>query len=277
MTSTTAITRFDAQLGALPAVGLDDVEQLSGQARFDQKFLISAEALERLIEPLATHLSVLEVDGARTVTYTSRYFDTPELLTYHAHRQGRRRRYKMRTRHYGDPGAAMLEVKCKGRRGQTVKYRRPHTSESPDLLNVDGVAFVAANLAAHYGFDAPDGLVASVRTRFERTTFVDLELGERLTVDRSLVVTGPPGSKARHIAFDEGHAIVESKSISRHPRARRALHAAGARPGRLSKYCMGVVALRDDIAGNRWRRSLRRLSPQAVDSAAGTAATGVIG
>lgn len=276
MTPTAVVARFDAQIDGLAAVGLADVEELSSQARFDQKFLISVDALQRLIEPLSAHLAVLEVAGERSVTYSSRYFDTPDLRTYHDHRQGRRRRFKVRTRHYGDPGASMLEVKCKGKRGQTVKYRRPHTALSPDVLNDDGVVFVAASLASHYGFGAPGGMVASAQTRFVRTTFVDLEGGERLTVDRSLVVAGSPRSNGTHIAFNEAYAIVESKSVSRHPRARRALSVAGARPGRLSKYCMGVVALHDNIAGNRWRRSLRQLAPRVIDAGPVDGAAGAV-
>ena len=71
----------------------------------------------------STH-RVLEIDGRRVFGYRSTYFDTPDLRLFRDHVQRRRRRYKCRTREY-DSGVRMFEVKLKGARGRTVKYRMP--------------------------------------------------------------------------------------------------------------------------------------------------------
>ena len=66
---------------------------------------------------------MLDIDGRRVFGYESTYFDTPDCEQYRAHRQGRRRRYKVRSRSYVDTGLSMFEVKTKGLRGATVKHR----------------------------------------------------------------------------------------------------------------------------------------------------------
>ncbi|WP_230854391.1 VTC domain-containing protein [Arthrobacter terrae] len=75
---------------------------------------------------LGKDFRALEIGPRRVFEYESVYFDTPELEQFRAHRQGRRRRYKVRTRTYVDSGLCMFEVKFKGQRGQTVKHRMPY-------------------------------------------------------------------------------------------------------------------------------------------------------
>lgn len=252
----TAGAVLEERVAALPPVGLDDVRAVSVLERLDRKHLVHVDALDVMIDELPDGVAVLEVDGERRGIRHSVYFDTPDLATYRAHRQGRRRRFKVRTRHYGQSSAAMLEVKCKGNRGQTAKYRTPHPGPSPEVLSAEGVAFAAATVRRHYGFEPRLDLVPTLETRFVRTALIDLTRGERLTIDRELrVVTG-----GRTFAFDEQWAIVELKAARRHPTARLALKRAGAKRGRMSKYCLGVAVSHPGVPSNPWRWSLRRLA-----------------
>ena len=237
-----------------PAVGLDDIESVSLLGRFDQKYLVRLDRLPDLIEVLGD-VAVLEVDGSRCIDYTSVYFDSAELHSYRAHRQGRRRRYKVRTRHYGDPSATMLEVKLKGDRGRTVKHRQAHGAGSPGALDQAGRGFVEATIRAAYGSMQIPPLRPTLVTKYTRTTLVDMAAGVRLTVDRGLRVR----TESECARFGRHYAIVESKSAERRPAAHRQLLRVSARPQRLSKYCLGVGALVSDLACNPWQHQLRQL------------------
>lgn len=243
----------------LPPVTLAEVEPVSLLGRFDRKFLVDESQLLQLVAGFGSHGRVLEVEGERSTPYSTVYFDTPDRSTYRAHAQGRRNRFKVRTRHYGDPSTAVLEVKVKGVRGRTMKHRCPHGPDDPASLDDESFAFIAEVLDEAYAVEPPPDLAPSILTSFRRTTLADLADGIRVTIDRDLLVTDP--ALGEPVALGEALAIVEVKSPTLPSRIERVLLSAGARPQRLSKYCLGVVALHPAIPGNRWRPQLRRLLP----------------
>lgn len=247
---------LDAQLAALAPIGLGEAEFVALPARFERKYVVDEQRLADFVDRVAPTHSVLEIDGRRVATHSTVYFDTADLAAYRAHVQGRRRRYKVRTRHYGDPGAAMLEVKLKGLRGATVKQRCPHPGPDLTHLGDDALRFVESVVRDVYGFGVAPGLAPALVTTYRRTTLVDLDAGVRVTIDRDLRV----GAGDEAVALGRGTAIVETKSVSPRPAVERMLLANGVRPQRLSKYCMGVVALNPEVAGNPWRRQMRRLA-----------------
>ena len=243
------------ELEALPSVDLTQLFALADlQKRFDRKFVVEIELLPELLASLGA-VRVLEVDGRRSTSYTSTYFDTPDLLTYRDHLQRRRRRFKIRTRHYGDPDRAMLEVKCKGFRGQTIKHRVEHPGPTPFELGPDAERFVAQVLASEYGHELPRGLSPIAVSRFERITLADLDASERVTIDLGLQVE----ANGRLVELGRDHAVVETKSPQRSGSAARSLRQLGLRPDRVSKYCVGIAASHDEIRGNPWMPVLRRL------------------
>lgn len=250
---------FDDVIAGFSPVTLAGVEPVSLLGRFDRKFLLDEAQLLQLVAGFGSDGRVLEVNRERSTPYSTVYFDTPDRMTYRAHAQGRRNRFKVRTRHYGDPSAAMLEVKVKGLRGRTEKHRCAHPGPDPAALDQDSFAFVAAVLDEAYAVEPPADLGPSILTSFRRTTLADLTRGIRVTIDRALHVTDP--ALAEPVALGDGLAIVEVKSPALPSPVERLLLSAGARPQRLSKYCLGVMALHPAIPGNRWRPQLRRLLP----------------
>lgn len=251
--SATAVSGVDA----LQPIGLDAIVVQADLAhRYDAKYVVPVGRLPELMDLWSGRMRVLEIDGRRATAYRSTYFDTPDLRTYRDHLQRRRRRFKIRTRHYGDPSAAMLEVKLKGRDGQTVKYRRPHPERDSTELGPVSLAFVEETLRGVYDMDLPTPLAAIATTIFERTTLVDLDAGERITIDLGLTVE----SEGQRIELGAEHAVLETKSLRRRGAATGELYARGLRPDRVSKYCLGVVASRDEVRGNPWIPVLRRIA-----------------
>jgi hypothetical protein len=244
----------------LPPIALADAVDVAAlQRRFDHKFLVEAARLPALLEQLPG-MRALEVDGRRATSYTSIYLDTPDLRSYRDHVQRRRRRWKIRTRDYGDGAIPMLELKLKGHRGQTIKERWPHPDPERLVLGPRGRVLVGDALRTHYGFGLPDELRHSVTTRYTRITLVDAAAGERITIDLGLQVD----LHGQRLLLGTDDAVVETKSPYRRGQAVEALQALGQRPQRLSKYCVGVAASHGDLRGNPWMPALRRLSPGAV-------------
>jgi len=111
-----------AATAGLPPIDLESVAaQAELQNRVDRAYLVPLKDFPALVTGLGPDLRVVESVGRRSFGYESVYFDTPDLLTYRAHLQRRRRRFKARTRTYLDSGLCMFEVKTVGPRGATVK------------------------------------------------------------------------------------------------------------------------------------------------------------
>jgi hypothetical protein len=243
---------LDQVVGSLDPIDLPEVLRVAElQTRMDRKYLVSTEQVADLVGDLDGRYRVLRIDGRGLFGYESVYFDTPDLMTFRAHQQGRRCRFKVRTRTYADTGDCLVEVKLKGRRGVTVKERLVHAPEARDRLDGPARAFVNEVLS---DFDAaPDWRLDPVlHTRYHRATLVDPDEGARLTFDIELGFCGPDG-----VASGPDRVIVESKSAGAGD-ADRALARRGVRAVCLSKYCVGIALTRPGVTANRWNRVLRR-------------------
>ena len=147
---------------------------------------------------------MLDIDGRREFGYESVYFDTSDLRLYRDAATSRRIRFKVRTRLYRDADVAVLEVKAKDGRGQTIKSRLDYCVEDRHRLTPAAHEFVD-ELARCPGIAAT--LQPVLTTQYLRATFVDVTPGARYTVDRGLVCTEPCGHP---IGLDE--VIIETKS-----------------------------------------------------------------
>lgn len=251
----------------LPPVSL---EQLNAQAsllsRQDTKYLVSRSFAASFPALLPPGSQVLEISGQQHFTYQSLYFDTPALDSYLGSAHRHRRRFKVRTRAYCDSGVAFLEVKTRGRRGQTVKVREEHDFARMDQLGASQRSFVASQLQRAGMDPAPSDLLAPfLSTGYRRTTYlVPGENGpSRVTVDTGLFWEGLSPAGARE---DDGSvlrpnvAVIETKSRGSRSSADRLLWSAGVRPRPFSKYCTGVASLHPSLPDNKWSRTLRYLT-----------------
>ncbi|QDP95969.1 VTC domain-containing protein [Microlunatus elymi] len=133
------INSHDDAVGAavadLPPITLAEVQATAElQQRIDRKYLLPVQRFDHWLHLLDGSVQVLQIAGRRTFGYESTYFDTADLLTFRQHRQGRRRRFKIRTRTYTDTDECVFEVKLEGRRDTTVKERMPYPVDFRDRL-----------------------------------------------------------------------------------------------------------------------------------------------
>lgn len=219
------------------------------QTRVEKKYLLTPETFVALAGALEG-FRALQIDGQRLFGYESAYFDSPDLALFRAHRQGRRLRYKVRTRTYTDSGESLFEVKLKGGRGQTVKLRLPYEFQDRGRITVVAQEFLEAALLDNYDVHPPE-LVPSLTTHYTRATFVDVADGARLTCDIDLACTAQSETKPGPDLI-----LVESKSTGG-GRADDILASMGVRPVNVSKYCIGIALTNPDLPANKWNTMLR--------------------
>lgn len=268
---------MSAPLRPLPAVehlepiGLAALDAAAAlQRRFDTKYLLPRDEVSELLGRLQPTHQVLEANGLRQFDYRTTYFDTEELGAFRDHLQGRRRRLKVRVRHYLDTGDCFFELKFRGARDCTMKRRAPHDPRRPRSLGTDSLAVLERWVQDAYGRPAPGPLVPVLEVTYTRATLVSPEHGERLTIDLDLRMwpTGADGWGR----LDPDLAIVETKSAHGPTLAGRRLRALGARPlNGMSKYCLGVVLTLGRARGNTllpvMRHCAGRHSPTGVSCA----------
>ncbi|MER7557308.1 VTC domain-containing protein [Nocardioides sp. NPDC126508] len=253
------------------AVAPISLEEMNTEAalmrRVDQKYLVTAATFRRLMstatELLGDDLRVLDIDGDRVMGYESVYYDSPDLVGFRAHVQGRRRRYKVRTRSYVETGVSFVEVKYKAGLDVTSKMRTAYPdAPAPGLDDLSdlpdhGVAFAGQVIADAYALDLADRMDPVLRTTNRRATFLigphGPMAGGRMTVDVALEFDdGDSRSRMRSDLL-----LIETKSAGSSLVIDDLLRRLGERPVSMSKYCVGVSLLRPGVSGNKWRRITR--------------------
>ena len=254
-------------------IGLEEVCATAAlDNRLDVKYIVSRDQLAELAQRLLPTHRVLEIDGLRAFGYRNTYFDTADLLTYREHVQGRRRRFKVRSREYVDSGLRAFEVKLKEGSGRTVKHLTELGSGPLDDLDRPQLEFLRERLRDAYARELGAELAPTLSMSFTRITLVDPERSERLTCDLGLSFTAPDGSGG---ALAPDAAIVESKSRSGSATADRELRALGVRPiAGCSKYCVGVGLTYPRVKRNLSLPLLRRYFHAGGTARARVLATG---
>jgi len=239
---------WQTQLSDWRGLTLAQLEEADAlQTRMDRKYIVDELTLAAALATLTTG-SVLEVGGTREQSYSSTYFDTPQLTSYRAAAHRRPRRFKVRTRSYLDTNEHAIELKLRSARGATVKHREWLGETVTGILGEEARRFLTSfpDVAGEVA-----ELVPSLTTTYRRTTLV-MPNG-RVTIDADVRATLGSASVSFAPAL-----IVETKSLHHAGEADRALWALGVRPSSVSKYCTSLAALNPDLPSNQWARTLRR-------------------
>jgi hypothetical protein len=235
--------------------------------RLDNKYVVRMPQMTAAVADLAPLFDVLEIDGRRSFTYETCYFDDPARRSYHDHHQGRRQRMKVRVRRYADAALCFVEVKLKDRRGITVKKRMPYDPARYGMLDESALRHVREAWEALYGrpFDQP--LEPVLHMRYRRVTLVAREGGERMTIDTGIQFFGADGLDGAQTCRSTGDDvfIVETKSAHGHGIADTIMRRHHQHPTpSCSKYCVGMSVLGKVQRFNRFRPALRKLGALAV-------------
>lgn len=239
-------------LAARRSVSLDEVLVEAPQlTRVDRKYLVGKGTAQSLLDGLPDAYRVLSIEGRRSTTYRSTYFDTVDLASARAHVQQRRRRWKARSRLYVEDNLCRTEVKARDGRGVTAKTVREADAAGYGLLDEVGAEFVRSTLASHGLTADVVSLRPTMEVAYRRTTLADTTEEQcRLTVDWKVECTLDGGL----VWLDHDYVLVETKGGLRPSRADRMLAGLGARPRSFSKYVAAASLIRDDLPDNDVRR-----------------------
>ena len=242
---------LDLALAELAPMSLGEANQTAElQTRVDRKYLVDETTLCALLDALAPRLRVLEIDGRHSCGYLSTYFDTNELSLYRAAVQGRRRRFKVRSRTYGNGGPSFLEVKAKGRRGENVKSRIDYCPHDHDTITAGASGFIDDVTGDHHLAAA---LIPVLTTEYERSTVIDIVSQTRFTFDRRLRCSDREGNTAVLDAI-----VLETKSSKGPSATDQWLWQHHVRPTKISKFCSGLAAMHPELRSNKWHRLITR-------------------
>lgn len=254
----------------IATIGLEELVADSAlMSRIDRKYLLDATELPEFEARLGPGVRVLQINGLTWFSYRSRYFDTAKLDCYLDAGRRRRRRFKVRTREYLDSSQEWLEVKTRGARGTTVKDRIERRLDDLTFPGDDGPTPGELNWITRTLHDrgiakpATRSLTPALTTSYERRTLQVVprygEAASRLTIDVGLRCELPAhpvdGPQATNF---ERYAFVETKGGPRGSMADRLLWSMGHRPLSVSKYGLGIAALRPDMPPLKWRYLLSR-------------------
>ena len=246
-------------------------EKASMLSRIDNKYVVRQGALERALPDLAQKFDILDIGGRRNFSYEAHYFDDAERQAYYEHHQGRRKGFKVRVRRYVEAELCFLEVKMKGRRGMTLKFRRDHDLAALDTLSNEDREFARETYSGHYGKPFLYDIRHTLKICYRRVTLVAKDGGERMTIDSALSFHSRTNSKAT----SPDVFIVETKSQYGRGLADKALRNVNVRPTkRCSKYCVGMATLGEVSRYNRFIPAMKKLG--LLDHAADTSMPGVL-
>ena len=225
------------------------------QKRTDHKYLARVSQLESILERLGDDYRLLRANGRPIAQYKSLYFDTKDLLCYHDHYRGRRPRFKVRIRQYLDRNKSVLEVKRKTNDGKTVKVSSPKDYDQWTLEN-DDITFVESKSNMKVA-----QLHRSLWVNFQRITLVGVKTKERLTIDLNLKLNNEDN---KSVFFQIAIIELKQEDSCHWTPAMRAMRSCFVRPGKVSKYCLGVTNLYDGVRMNRFMPMLRAVSKANV-------------
>ncbi len=236
-------------------ITLDQMDHVQLLDRIDTKYILTQQQLAELLGEIADAYSILTIRDQFFHAYETVYFDTAAHDLYLMHHNGRRNRYKLRFRKYLDSGISFFEVKQKTNTRRTIKSRIRVTGIT-DVLTAKQQQFVHECIHE----DTPDFFPA-LQVKFTRITLVNHQGGERITIDTNLHYLNDGREKEiDRIAIVEVKQQKHSESPFRKLMRDNRLH-----EFYLSKYCLGITCLNENLKKNRFKRKLMALNKLGYD------------
>jgi hypothetical protein len=223
-------------LSEFSPISLEEMDKVSFFHRIDTKFVLNADKLKLLLSEIKDDYSVLEIDGKRCFSYSTIYYDTPDLRMYIDHIRGKLNRFKVRHREYVDTGMAYLEIKFKKNSGRTFKWREPEKSKNSHSGFTDNL-LLKKHLPPHF-----KNLNPIIKNDFHRITLVDNKHTQRVTIDFDILYyTLEEKNKNKSKLSDLIIIEIKSDKTKEKNGIQKALNKLRIKKSGFSKYCMGVA------------------------------------
>lgn len=251
---------IEEQLASFSRIDLAELNQRAAlMTRKDTKYLLTSPQVLAFLAQTGSHFDVLDIGGKTAFDYHSAYFDSDSLHCFRDHNQNRRKRIKIRYRHYEDTQQFFMEVKLKGAGGETAKLRRPMAPEHFDShqLPMELDDYLKSVVRTHHQKDLIHRYRKTLQVRYRRTTLIAKAGPERVTLDNGLRFA----QDQREIALSASLWVVEVKSPKGVSATDRVLKNLGAKPASLcSKYCVGLSLTSPTARSSRFTPTVKKIS-----------------
>ena len=241
---------IDQYINEFEAISLGEMDKVALMNRTDTKFLLKIEHLAPILSEIQGDYYCLAVNDVRRSPYESVYLDTEGFRFYHDHHKGKRGRAKVRLRKYVQSDLSFLEIKLKDKKGRTVKSRKK-VDDFGDWKLPQYEQFIDKKV------NLESDLLASLDCSFERITLVSKLMNERVTIDLDL--TFEKDSKTKALG-DLVIIEVKQDGIDRSSKIMQALKKSRHRSYSISKYCVGLALLNDDLKKNGFKEKLLKIN-----------------
>ncbi|MBK7173718.1 MAG: polyphosphate polymerase domain-containing protein [Bacteroidales bacterium] len=233
-------------LALFEPISLEEMDRAKLLDRMDLKFIFQRSLLPEILRNCQENYKVLSIKEERFSRYETHYFDTTDFSMYIQHHNGKLNRHKVRYRKYVDSGLCFFEIKFKTNKGRTIKDR---VKVKELKSNIEGAS--EQLLIKKTDFEAT-ALVESLKVNYNRITLVNKNLSERVTIDVSLSYgTQPNCCEYPGIVIAE----VKQEKTSRSPMI-SVMQSHHIHPLSLSKYCLGIASMNQDIKSNNFKPKL---------------------
>lgn len=245
-------------------VSLDETNRLAKMlSRVDNKYVVNYGQFAALLDAVHDQYAVLDIDGRNEFQYASCYYDD-DFSCYFEHHQARRQRVKVRTREYVNSGLMFFEIKLKGLRGRTNKFRTDCKTLVMPKIEGEHLSMLSGIYEEQYKKRMPFELRPALIVDYSRCTLVALRGGERVTIDFDLRFE-IPGSCDDPVQIGHDFIIVETKSADGRGIADAALKHLGVRKAtRCSKYCIGVNLTGEVSKNNNFLHTIKHVERNIV-------------
>jgi hypothetical protein len=246
--SATYLQTVRSMVSRIDPISLGEMDRVKLMDRIDMKFILPFEQFTAIMPQLVQNYKVLTIEGNQVFSYQTDYFDTPGLNMFCDHHNGRLTRFKVRHREYIESKLGFLEVKQRTNKGRIIKERIRY----PENNNQAFEGFIEKNTPYN-----PGKLTCTVVNHFNRFTLVDKGMHERVTADFNIAFSGKSGN----IALD-GLVIIEIKQAhtDKTSLVYQALKRNNIRPSSISKYCIGVSLLNENLKNNNFKLTLLQIN-----------------
>jgi hypothetical protein len=249
--------RTEEIIGQFNPVSLLQTESVRLLNRVDTKYLFPFSKLQNILQDLLEGYFVLEINGVRQCQYNTVYFDTPDLLMYRTHHNGKQNRYKIRARRYVESDTHFFEIKFKNNKARTIKERTKCT-------DIEEIGLKSAQFLETKTPFLAQNLIPSLHVNYTRITLVSKSYSERLTLDLNLSFE-QNGSKHAY----PGVVIAELKQDkSAHSLAMEVLRKHRIENLSVSKYCLGIFHLYPNAKRNRFKMKFQQIAKMACETQA---------
>lgn len=241
------ISSFQNMLSEFAPIYLSDLEKDAFFTRRDRKYLGHRKVLPELLLHFMKDWKVLEVDKERNQHYTSQYYDSLELQSFYDHHNERNNRQKFRLRTY-ENGVQFFEIKTKNNKGLIEKNRI--------LLDKDVPCILPGDFIQNFSKRGTVDLKKNIIIDYDRITLLNEHTDEKMTIDTNISFSENGVSKSYHSLL-----ILELKQkvFSKNLDTIIDLRNFDLNRVSCSKYCLGILNLRDGIKQNRFKRKIRMI------------------